>query len=56
MDRKLRIGITEMGLPVPDAGTNPQGRGGCLCLSCKTELLTCRAQCPHGCLYCYWKS
>ena len=50
------VDLTEMGLPVPDAGTNPQGRGGCLCLSCKTELLTCKAQCPHGCLYCYWKS
>ena len=40
------VDLAEMGLPVPDAGTNPQGRGGCLCLSCKTELLTCRAQCP----------
>lgn len=50
------VDLAEMGLPVPDAGTNPQGRGGCLCLSCKTELLTCRAQCPHGCLYCYWRS
>ena len=34
---------------------NKQNRYGCHCLSCKTELLTRRGQCPHGCLYCYWK-
>ena len=33
---------------------NPQNRNGCLCLSCKTELLTNAHQCMHGCLYCYW--
>lgn len=30
-------------------------RKGCLCLSCKTELLSEKKQCPHQCLYCYWK-
>lgn len=30
-------------------------RKGCLCLRCKTELLTEKRQCPHQCLYCYWK-
>lgn len=44
------------GLPMPENLTaNPQGRHGCLCLSCKTELLTERKQCPHKCIYCYWK-
>lgn len=46
-----------MGLKPEDygAGRNIQGRNGCHCLACKTELLNCRHQCPHGCLYCYWK-
>lgn len=44
-----------MGLPAPDTGVNPQHRHGCLCLSCKHELLSNRKQCPHGCLYCYWR-
>jgi hypothetical protein len=30
-------------------------RASCRCLSVKQELLTKRAKCPHGCLYCYWK-
>lgn len=35
---------------------NPQNRNGCLCLSCKTEILNqgCK-QCEHKCAYCYWK-
>lgn len=35
--------------------TNPQNRNGCLCLSCKRELLTKKQRCPHKCLYCYWR-
>lgn len=34
---------------------NPQNRSGCLCLSCKKELLKNKSRCPNGCLYCYWK-
>lgn len=30
-------------------------RKSCRCLSCKTELLSHKQRCPHGCLYCYWK-
>ena len=30
-------------------------RKDCLCLSCKTELLTNKYRCLNGCLYCYWK-
>lgn len=30
-------------------------RKECLCLAEKTELLKNKKQCPHGCLYCYWK-
>lgn len=44
-----------MGLPVEESSINPQNRKGCLCLSCKTELLADRHPCAHGCLYCYWK-
>lgn len=43
------------GLPIIGGGTNPQNRGGCLCLNGKTELLENRKQCPHKCVYCYWK-
>lgn len=44
-----------MGLPVEESAVNPQNRKGCLCLSCKTELLANKHPCAHGCLYCYWK-
>lgn len=30
-------------------------RGRCGCPSNKLELLDSQQQCPHGCLYCYWK-
>lgn len=48
--------IRRMGLNEDDVKDyiNPQNRPGCMCLSCKTELLTHKQQCPHGCLYCYW--
>lgn len=44
-----------MGLSYDQSAVNGQGRYGCLCLRCKTELLTNRHRCPHQCLYCYWK-
>ena len=45
-----------MGLQIPDIiSVNKQNRTGCMCLSCKTELLTDKKQCPHKCIYCYWK-
>ena len=48
--------IKRMGLKAKeDLNVNPQGRSGCLCLSCKTELLNNKYRCPHKCLYCYWK-
>ena len=31
-------------------------RKGCMCIAGKTELLTNKKKCPHGCLYCYWKN
>lgn len=34
---------------------NPQNRHGCMCLSCKYELLTKREPCPNNCAYCYWR-
>lgn len=36
-------------------GENGQGRHGCHCLSCKTELLNRKERCPNQCLYCYWQ-
>lgn len=47
--------LARMGLPLPQTGVNPQKRSGCLCMECKTELLSAKRRCPHGCLYCYWK-
>lgn len=45
-------------LGLDDAQSNSAGyqRKDCMCYSGKTELLKHRQQCPHGCLYCYWKS
>lgn len=34
---------------------NKQNRCGCHCLGCKTELLNNKYQCPHKCIYCYWR-
>ena len=34
---------------------NINQRGNCLCPLNKYELLSNKKQCPHGCLYCYWK-
>lgn len=44
-------------LDIPYTATeeNMQGRSGCHCLACKTELLSNKCRCPNGCLYCYWK-
>lgn len=44
-----------LGLTRDTEYVNPQNRKGCLCLSCKTELLSCKHPCKHKCLYCYWK-
>ena len=44
-----------MGIATEAMTINPQNRKGCHCLSCKTELLTDRKQCPNGCVYCFWK-
>jgi hypothetical protein len=30
-------------------------RPECKCLIYKTEMLKTKGQCPHGCIYCYWK-
>lgn len=44
-----------LGIPYNAMTVNPQNRNGCLCLSCKTELLNNRHRCPHQCAYCFWK-
>jgi DNA repair photolyase len=33
---------------------NKGQRKGCLCPRNKSEMLTHKSQCQHGCLYCYW--
>lgn len=40
---------------VPNLSENGQGRNGCHCLTCKTELLTNKFRCPNQCIYCYWR-
>lgn len=52
-----KIGVTEAGdggLDFELSGSSYQ-RKGCLCPSNKYELLKNKKQCPHGCLYCYWR-
>lgn len=43
-----------LGLEDKDATELGPQRKDCLCYPGKTELLTNRRQCEHGCLYCYW--
>lgn len=49
-----RTDLELMKIPPEKMDENPQGRVGCHCLSCKTELLTRKVQCPNKCVYCYW--
>lgn len=44
-----------LGLNVDAEEVKSISRVGCLCLSCKTELLNIKHPCEHNCLYCYWK-
>lgn len=50
------VDLAVMGLPHYTGVQNPQNRKGCLCLGCKTELLTACHPCAHQCAYCYWKN
>lgn len=50
-----RFDLRLLGLdPDEDDGAGYQ-RKNCMCYSGKRELLEHKAQCPHGCLYCYWR-
>lgn len=44
-----------LGLPTDGDFLTGLQRKNCLCLSCKTELLSRKTPCTHGCLYFYWK-
>ncbi len=44
-----------LGINITDNDGHGYQRRDCLCMSCKTELLSNKHRCPHGCLYCYWK-
>lgn len=46
--------LAAIGLPTGSAGRRGQ-RAACACLAAKTEILNRRGQCPHSCLYCYWR-
>lgn len=47
--------LKAMELALPDKVSSFKQRTACACLGMKTELLSRRSQCEHGCLYCYWK-
>ena len=47
--------IKILGLDVNQCHERFNIRNECLCCSPKIELLSNKSQCPHGCLYCYWK-
>ena len=42
----------------PDTAEDGVGyqRKDCMCYAGKVELLTAKQQCPHKCLYCFWRS
>ncbi len=44
-----------MGFESIKVGENPQNRPGCHCLNIKEELLIPRKECPHNCIYCFWR-
>ena len=47
--------LEALGLPLQDEAQCHQ-RQHCHCIgSIKTELLSRKTQCKHGCIYCYWK-
>jgi DNA repair photolyase len=48
--------VSAMGLDLAElSGRRAAQRASCPCLAEKTELLTQRKQCAHGCVYCYWR-
>lgn len=47
--------LNKLGLTLDKECETGYQRKNCLCLSCKTELLSNKKPCTHGCLYCYWK-
>lgn len=46
--------LDALGLQYDKKATSRQ-RAACSCLAIKTELLSRRKPCKHGCLYCYWR-
>jgi len=48
--------LTILGLTSLEQMSAGKQRNGCLCLSCKTELLTQKHPCKNNCIYCYWKN
>lgn len=48
--------IYAMGLDADKlSGRRAKQRLCCACITEKTEMLNCKGQCQHGCLYCYWR-
>ena len=48
--------LTLLGLHYYNPDSYSYQRANCMCYGGKTELLTHKTPCVHGCLYCYWKS
>lgn len=51
-----RYDLNLIGLYYGNPNTGGYQRKNCMCYSGKTELLEHKQQCPHQCLYCYWKT
>ena len=49
------LDLALLGLDTSDIDSQGPQRPKCMCYSGKTELLKCKQQCPHQCLYCYWR-
>lgn len=47
--------IQAISLEPPETLAVSGQRRDCACLTVKTELLSHRKRCKHGCLYCYWR-
>lgn len=49
------LDLDSMGVDCATNGGRGSQRPLCACIIGKTEILSHRGQCAHGCLYCYWR-
>lgn len=50
-----KMDLDIFGLDMTSTTVEANQRIACKCLGFKKELLTNKSQCPHKCLYCYWR-